>query len=416
MSVFNRTDIINPPVADDVEFDNSSNGFTSDEVQGAIEEIQQQAAVSASPGFTWGKGGSAGSGEYLNNDEVESNKSGRLVPFDGFVTTFFVNNEKTAGNKILELRRRRPCQTGPFVTIASITLLPGDACGSFPVNAAVLEGDELSVRVSNSSADFENPIVGIIIKNNSGQGIVGGSFLQTQDEGVEIEATTTSYNFTGSAVTATTDGVGNVTVDINVPGGAGEANTSSNVGGGAELALPKSGVDLPFRTMGDTGDITFTENGNVVEASLVNAPDLNVGLAAEAIDTAGGQTVTAGAAVTLNSFTSSTVATASAAGIEILVDGFYEVKYDCTLIGTTNSRSESETTLRLNTVTVPGTLRAGYHRNAAQNRNSMTATRYLQLSAGDDLEIFAVRANGGTVLQTVGNGSTISVKYLRSSN
>nr|NIV35372.1 hypothetical protein [Anaerolineae bacterium] len=32
-------------------------------------------------------------------------------------------------------------------------------------------------------------------------------------------------------------------------GGGGEANTSSNAGGGAGLALPKSGVNLPFRTL-----------------------------------------------------------------------------------------------------------------------------------------------------------------------
>jgi hypothetical protein len=38
----------------------------------------------------------------------------------------------------------------------------------------------------------------------------------------------------------------------------GEANTSSNVGTGVALALPKQGVDLPFRTLIPGTDITFT--------------------------------------------------------------------------------------------------------------------------------------------------------------
>ena len=131
-----------------------------------IEEISRQiVGVSASPGFTWGKGGSAGPGEYLYNDNVESNKSGRLVPFNGNVVYFFVNNQQNSGPRTLELRRRRPCQTGSWVTISSITLPAGDFCGAFPIVATVLLEDELSVRVATTSNDFENPIVGVIIRN-----------------------------------------------------------------------------------------------------------------------------------------------------------------------------------------------------------------------------------------------------------
>lgn len=41
-------------------------------------------------------------------------------------------------------------------------------------------------------------------------------------------------------------------------GGAGEANTSSNVGPGAGLALPKVGVDLPFKSLSGNPEIVLT--------------------------------------------------------------------------------------------------------------------------------------------------------------
>lgn len=147
-------------------------------VQEVLEDLCDTIATSASPGFTWGKGGSAGPGEYLYNEDVESNKAGRLVPFDGQVTEFFVNNEATSGTRTLQLRRRRPCQTGSWTTVAEIDLDPGDPCGSF-TNADfgqvdLLKGDELSVRVKNNSNDFENPIVGIIIKGAGASASPGG--------------------------------------------------------------------------------------------------------------------------------------------------------------------------------------------------------------------------------------------------
>ena len=47
-------------------------------------------------------------------------------------------------------------------------------------------------------------------------------------------------------------------------GGGGEANTSSNVGGGNELALPKVGVDLPFRTLLPGSGITMEQGPQTI--------------------------------------------------------------------------------------------------------------------------------------------------------
>lgn len=48
------------------------------------------------------------------------------------------------------------------------------------------------------------------------------------------------------------------------PPSGGEANTSSNVGGGNGLALAKSGVDLPFKSLLATAPVTVSNQAQTV--------------------------------------------------------------------------------------------------------------------------------------------------------
>lgn len=144
----------------------------SKNVQYAIEEVSGNVAVSASPGFGWGGPGSSGPGQYLYNEGVESNKVGRLVPFDGYIFRFFFLEKKNTGTRTLELRRRTTPGTGAWTTIATVTATGSTPYGNvtFPAppavgSVSVNENEELSVRVANSSNDFEDVIVGVIIKN-----------------------------------------------------------------------------------------------------------------------------------------------------------------------------------------------------------------------------------------------------------
>lgn len=52
-------------------------------------------------------------------------------------------------------------------------------------------------------------------------------------------------------------------------GGGGEINTSSNAGTGLPLALPKAGVDLPFKSLTEGANIVLTDNGT--DISIANA-------------------------------------------------------------------------------------------------------------------------------------------------
>lgn len=58
-------------------------------------------------------------------------------------------------------------------------------------------------------------------------------------------------------------------------GGNGEANTSSNVGGGLGLALAKSGVDLPFKTLTAGSNVTLTGSPTEIQISSSGSGETN---------------------------------------------------------------------------------------------------------------------------------------------
>jgi len=59
-------------------------------------------------------------------------------------------------------------------------------------------------------------------------------------------------------------------------GGSGEANTTSNSGTGNRLALSKSGVDLPFRTLTSGDNVSMVTNANDVSISVVTIPSEDI--------------------------------------------------------------------------------------------------------------------------------------------
>jgi hypothetical protein len=143
-------------VSKTVPFDNSTNGFVSTNAQAAIEEIKALLNVSASPGFTWGNSGTVANA-YLLNDTVPSNKSGRLVPITGNITTIFVALE-LATIAAIEIRRN---VLGVFTTIATVNMVASRK-STFTVSVPVSFNDELSCYVNGTC---KSPVIGIVIKS-----------------------------------------------------------------------------------------------------------------------------------------------------------------------------------------------------------------------------------------------------------
>lgn len=147
--------------AEGTPFDNSSNGFISEDVQAAIEELANTVDTSASPGFTWGSSGNVTSGSWLLNDTVPSNKAGRSIFLTNATLEYvFVRCEDptTFSVQVYE-------HDGTTYTLITTVSIVAVRAGDFPIASLPLTtGKELAMRVTAGSA--KNPVVGCVLKGS----------------------------------------------------------------------------------------------------------------------------------------------------------------------------------------------------------------------------------------------------------
>lgn len=147
------------PVAKQIPFDNTTNGFDSDEVQSAIEEI----GISASPGFTWGRPGNLLANTWLLNDGVASNLTGRYISLaNASIRQIFTANQNV-DNYTLTIYEHSGNGTN-LTTLTTITVT--NARGNvINVNIPITSGKQLAVRLTTGSAD--NIIAGLVLKGDA---------------------------------------------------------------------------------------------------------------------------------------------------------------------------------------------------------------------------------------------------------
>jgi hypothetical protein len=154
-----KTHIHSTPVAKSVPFDNSTNGFVSTNTQNAIEEVFQNVALSASPGFSFGRSGTTTAGTYLLNETVPSNISGRWVYINNAVVVkAFVANELVATYSIEVLYHDG--NGAGLTSIGTVTVTAAKG-GSFTVNWPVPTDKQVAVRMTAGSASSKNIVVGL---------------------------------------------------------------------------------------------------------------------------------------------------------------------------------------------------------------------------------------------------------------
>ena len=146
-------------VAESIPFDNATNGFTSDNVQGAIEEI----GASASPGFSFGRSSTTGAGTWLLRvGSIPSNKTGVPMGISSpSITNIQVGNEdvSTFGVEVYE-------HEGNEVNLTLLTTVNVVAArtGIFSVSVPATSGRQLAVKISSGSG--KNIGVDVILKGD----------------------------------------------------------------------------------------------------------------------------------------------------------------------------------------------------------------------------------------------------------
>jgi len=129
-----------------------------------MEEVANQfAAITASPGFTWGDSGTVNSGTFLLNDTVPSNLAGRIVPLTtGEITQVFVSSQDVDTFDIQVLKRTGP---GTFSVLTTISLTAQRIKTETKTGVSVALGDEIATKLSAGSG--KNVVVGVIIRGSN---------------------------------------------------------------------------------------------------------------------------------------------------------------------------------------------------------------------------------------------------------
>ena len=138
-------------------FDNSTNGFTSDNVQGAIEEI----GASASPGFSFGRSSTTGAGTWLLRvGSIPSNKTGVPLGISSpIITNIQVGNE-TISTFDVEIYEHEGDEVN--LTLLTTVSIISARTGVFSVSISATSGRQLAVKISSGTG--KNIGVDIILK------------------------------------------------------------------------------------------------------------------------------------------------------------------------------------------------------------------------------------------------------------
>ena len=149
-------------VAKSIPFDNSTNGFVSTDAQGAIEEIRNTVATSASPGFTYGRSGTLPAGTWLLVDTVPCNKSSRINFLNNaIIHTVFIANEDPNIIKIA-IYTHNGNEIG-LTLIGTVTTL-AQRTNVFTVSISVPTLKQIALKIADDSpSSGKNIDVGLMI-------------------------------------------------------------------------------------------------------------------------------------------------------------------------------------------------------------------------------------------------------------
>ena len=133
-------------------------------------------------------------------------------------------------------------------------------------------------------------------------------------------------------------------------------------------------------------------------------------------DSTGGQSFTGPAGIIFdtakNEFVPELYTFDSVAGtIKVLTPGSYDISYQVSMgLAVGNARTTSMSNLLIGGIPESGVDSYGYHRNAANGRDTNVASITIDLSANDIISVNSEVIAGATQLGTIGGGSRLNIR------
>jgi hypothetical protein len=156
------------PVARSVPYDDSIQAPPAgvDDVQSMLDYLKNLAAISASPGFTWGRSGNVNPNTWLLNDSVPSNLSGRNVfLLNAFITKVFVANQNATSGIQIEIYSHDGNSVN--LTLLGTVTTAAIRSNTFTVNYPVALNKQIAMKIKNTSATGQNMVTGCMIKGTT---------------------------------------------------------------------------------------------------------------------------------------------------------------------------------------------------------------------------------------------------------
>jgi hypothetical protein len=149
--------------AESTPFDNSSNGFSSDTVQDAIEEI----GASASPGFSFGRNGNLSQNTWLRRPgNVPSNRAGVTININNPVITSISCANRNIETYDVEIYEHDGNASG-LTLLGTVTVMTATS-QTFNVSFPATKGRQIAVRLgSTGTGNVRDLGVDIILTGNN---------------------------------------------------------------------------------------------------------------------------------------------------------------------------------------------------------------------------------------------------------
>jgi hypothetical protein len=149
-------------IAKGIWFDNSTSDLISENVQDAIEEINDKIFESSSPGFAFGRNGNISSNTWMQQNDVPSNRTGIPVYLDDPVLDAVSIANENASTFSVEIYEH---DGSTFTLLHTVAVAAARTERDIGINVPVTVGKELAVKVVSGSA--KNLVVILQLKGAS---------------------------------------------------------------------------------------------------------------------------------------------------------------------------------------------------------------------------------------------------------